>query len=239
MRQRAIFYATAILIALAISILVLLLSRVLPLFYALPFGLSLLALIVSVLSSFKNELFPFRLSVYSNGLHLVTTAALPTRSGTSIGVLLPVTFINQGYAEGVVEYVALVIRTRKGGFKWDFLPVAEIDMKAFVQQNKGPNATNTLGFLVGFVLESKRALEKNILFAQKMQPDSSPLVWQPDEYTFEIYVKTLGERKPRRLFAFRQEIRENTLRLLATGKAHAVYLYPDQLDELSSRVHFS
>jgi hypothetical protein len=167
MIQRTVVYFSSLLIALATAFLVLILSKIIPLVNALPLGISLLALIVSILSSFKNELFPFRLSVFSDGLHLVAAGVIPPLSGVTIQVLLPITFLNQGYSESIIKNIRLVVTGEKSRVRKEFLPAFELDMAAFVQQNKGLNARNVLGAFVGFLLEAKKAVKKDIVFTPK------------------------------------------------------------------------
>ena len=64
---------------------------------------------------------------------------------TSVQVLLPVTFFNQGYSEGIVETIKLIVKAEQRGTTSIFLPAMEVDMVAFVQQRQGINSSNMLG----------------------------------------------------------------------------------------------
>jgi len=232
MKQRSMFYISSILIALVI-ILALLLFKVIPFSNAVALGISIIALIVSILSSFKNELFPFELSVFTDRLHLVACESLPPITGKSIVVLLPITFFNRGYSEGIIQEIKLFVKAKKSGIQKEFLPSFEVDMAAFIQQRKGLNASNSLGVFVGFLLEAKRAVKKNIVFGPKVESGTSPYFWQPDIYTFEIFVQVYGEKEAKKYFELKQEIDKNALTMLATGKFQSLYFYPDKKSEIS------
>ncbi len=228
MRQRSMVFIL-IIIALVTSFLVLLLSKIIPLSNALPLGISLLALFVSILSSFKNELFPFRLSIFSNMIHLVAVKPITPFPGKSIVVLLPITFFNQGYSEGIIEEVELILTSEKSKIRTEYLPISEIDMVSFMQQMKGLNSSNTLGAFAGFLLEPKRAMRKNIVFSPMIEPGFPPVIWQPGVYSFEIFVKVYGEKENKKYFEIKQTIDENSLRSLVTGKIESLVFYPDKI----------
>lgn len=191
---------------------------------ALPYSLSILSFFISILSSFREELFPFRLTIFADSVHLVSSEAMPPASGIAVMLLLPITFSNSGYSEGIIQTVKLVVKGEKSKVQHDFLPAVEVDMVAFMQQMKGVNATNSLGTFVGFVLEPKKSIRKHIVFSAKIDPKQPPFVWQPDIYYFELHIKVYGEKKSRKYFEIRQKIHTNVLQMLATGKAKTIQL---------------
>ena len=231
MKQRFMFILSTVLIAILTAVLVLVLTSIISLVDALPLGISLLALIVSILSSFKDELFPFQLYVFADGLHLVRTPALPPNSDMiSIVILLPVTFFNRGYSEGIVQSIRLKVIGEKSGFKHDFLPSVEVDMGAFVQQKVGLNASNTIGTFVGFLVESKKAVKKNIVFTPLIEKGkNNVLIWQPDIYYFELHVQTFSEKKPKKYFEFKQEIHSGDFMILE--KSNSLFFYGEWKDD--------
>jgi len=231
MKQRFSFILSTVLIAILTAVLVLVLTSIISLVDALPLGISLLALIVSILSSFKDELFPFRLSVFADGLHLVKTPAVPPNPDmASIVILLPVTFFNRGYSECVVQSIRLKVKGEKTGFEHDFLPSVEIDMGVFIQQKVGLNASNTTGTFVGFLLESKRAVKKNIVFTPLIEKDKNNiLVWQPDVYCFELYVYNYGEKKSKKYFEFKQKIHSSDFKFLKNS--NSLFFYAEWKDD--------
>jgi hypothetical protein len=228
MKNRIGFYITVVIIAILTTFLVLLLTHIVSIADALPIAFSLLALIVSILSSFKNELFPFRLSAFIDGFYLVASEGIPPITGKTIQVLLPITFFNRGYSEGVIKTINLMVRDDSKLEQNEFLPNFEIDMEAFMQQNKGVNASNVLGVFVGFLLDSKRAVKKNVLFSPRVIPGIPPFIWKPGVYHFNLYVQVYGENKPKFFCELKKEIGANTLGMLASGKAKTIFLYPDE-----------
>ena len=228
MKQRIGTYLLALFITIITTLLVLLLSKLISLSDAASLGISILALIFTIVTSFKNELFPFRLSIFSDSLHLVSGKLMSDPSVTTLQVLLPISFFNKGYSEGIIETVKLAVKSKQRGTTSDFLPVMEVDMVAFVQQGKGINTSNMLGAFVGFVLEPKRAVQKFILFTPKVDNKTPPFVWQADDYIFEIYIQIHGEKRPKKYFEIKQKIDNNMLLLLVSGKVQNLFLYSEK-----------
>lgn len=147
---------------------------------------------------------------------------MPPSSGIAIAVLLPVTFSNGGYSEGIIQMVKLVVSGKNSGITHEFSPSFEVDMAAFAQQNIGISASNILGTFAGFLLEAKQTVRKNIVFIPKVEPGSSPFVWQPDLYTFEIFVQVYGEKTAKNYFELEKQIDKNILDSLITGQVKAI-----------------
>jgi len=230
MKQRIGTYLLTLLITIVTTLLVLLLSKLVTLSDAAALGISILAVIFTAVSAFKNELFPFRLSIFTDSLHLVTGKLMSDPRVTTLQVLLPITFFNQGYSEGIIETIKLIVKAEQRGTVNDFLPAMEVDMVAFVQQRKGINSSNMLGAFVGFVLEPKRAVQKFILFTPKVDNETSAFVWQADNYTLERYIQTHGEKRPRKYFVLKQKIDNNTLFLLSSGKVQNLFFYSEKYE---------
>src|SRR5688572_3007309 len=128
MKQRIRTYLVALLIAIVTAVLVLFLSEVISLVDAASLTISILAIIFSAISAFKNEIFPFRLVVFADVLYLTSMPLISNPNVTTVQVLLPITFFNKGYSEGIIETVKLVVKGEKSGSSHDFLPSFEIDM---------------------------------------------------------------------------------------------------------------
>jgi hypothetical protein len=186
MKQSIGTYLLTLFIAISTTLLVLLLSQLITLSDAAALGISILAVIFTAVTAFKNELFPFRLSVFTDSLHLVTGKLMSDPNVTTVQVLLPVTFFNQGYSEGIIETIKLIVKAEQRGTTSIFLPAMEVDMVAFIQQRQGINSSNMLGAFVGFVLEPKRAIQKFILFTPKVDNETPAFVWQADTYTLDL-----------------------------------------------------
>ncbi len=222
MKQRISFFVSIILIAVFTIVLVLLLTKVLSIGEAGALAISLLALFVSILSAFKNELFPFRLLIFADRLHLVATMHPSPSSPKTIQVLLPITFFNQGYNEGIVQTVSLLVKEENGEGIYKFIPQMEVDMTAFVQQNQGLNASNGLGAFVGFLLEAKHGVKKNIVFIPDIVPGKPQFTWSPGVYRFDLYVRTHNE-KEKKYFSLVQEIHAHILEMLSRGQITSLY----------------
>jgi hypothetical protein len=222
MKQRMIFFVSISLLAVLTIILVLLLTKVVSIGDAGALAISLLAFFVSILSAFKDELFPFRLLIFADKLHLVTTLPPSQSSQKTVQVLLPITFFNQGYSEGIIQTVSLLVKEERDKTKYRFIPQIEVDMTAFIQQNKGLNASNILGAFVGFLLEAKHGIKKNIVFMPDIASEKPQFTWRPGVYHFELYVRVHNE-KERKYFSLTQEIHANFLEMLSRGQVDSLY----------------
>src|SRR6266850_5066759 len=74
-------------------------------------------------------------------------------------LLLPLQFSNAGFADGVIEWIALRL-TIDGNAERALLmtPVAEVDMAAFLQAKRQITPDNAIDPFGAFVLQGKRAL---------------------------------------------------------------------------------
>jgi hypothetical protein len=231
MKNRTVALITSILVLIITTAFItyaVIKANLMPSSDAIPYGLSILAFFISILSSFREELFPFQLTVFADGLTLVAAGSLPPASGITLMVLLPITFSNIGYREGVIQSIKLVVKNEENKGHRDFLPGVEVDMALFMQQMKGINATNSVGNFAGFVLEPKKTIRKNLVFSARVDPEQKSFVWQPDTYIFELYAKVYGDKKFRKYFELKQKIASNALSMLATGKSKVVYFMDSQ-----------
>ncbi len=180
-----------------------------------------------MITAFKNELFPFRLLLFIDAIYLVAGELLPPKSGVSVQVLLPITFINRGYSEGIVENISLDVTKENEKSVYKFLPAMEVDMVALMQQKKGINSSNMLGMFHGFLLGQKQGHKKNVIFTPSVKTDEPEFYWSPGIYTFKLYVKVYGEGKSKPLFVMKQNIRANALDLLLSRNVQVLYIYPE------------
>src|ERR1051326_7525949 len=109
----------------------------------LPLGLSIASLAVAILSAFKNELFEFAPAVL--GSQVIFVQARPIHA--KLTVILPLSFINTGYAEGVIEWVAVKLVRRTDRQSAVLHPTLEVDMLKFWQGKHYLHADNTIGLL--------------------------------------------------------------------------------------------
>ena len=145
-------------------------------------GLCVGSLAASVLSAFKNELFEFAPRLLGGALLLPQTSP-PT---ASLQLLLPISFINTGYAEGVIEWVALKLVPSDGGDSFVYEPSLEIDLMKFTQGRRGLHADSTIGAFHPFPLESKKSVNEPILCLPRAAPDGKVTQLPTGTYRMDI-----------------------------------------------------
>ncbi len=178
----------------------------------LPLGLSIASLAVAILSAFKNELFEFSLAVF--GAEVILAQARPVHA--ELTVILPLSFVNTGYAEGVVEWIALkLVRTADGQFAV-LHPTLEIDQLKFWQGRHYLHADNTIGTFSSFPLESKKVIVKSILFV--IPEGKPPFALAEGEYRFDIYVKASNMKRAKVLHSFKYTFSDEFLSEYVSGK---------------------
>ena len=155
-------------------------------------AVSLLALAGAVAALVKLRLLEFRPEVLGGDV------ILPRAGGSAARLLLPLQFSNAGYADGIVEWVALRL-TLNGDSQHSVLlsPVGEVDMQRFINARRKLTEDNILEPFTGFALEGKRAVAKFVLFDIAERPRAAPLRLQPGRYGFELFIKTSSSRQPR------------------------------------------
>lgn len=206
-----------------------------------PLGLSIGSLLVAVLSAFKNELFEFAPAVLASDIGLIhvdrkkkaTTpeddhpngesdhrSAGPATPETEPMFVFPLWFINSGYAEGVVEGVAIKVTNVGNGSVFKLLPLFEIDPKLFAPHKDAVSFLNVdriLGTFAIFPLSSKQVISKVLVFfIHQKETDMTTL--QAGKHRFEVYVKSTSSRKPKRLYRFDRELSNDTVDGYLRGK---------------------
>jgi hypothetical protein len=189
---------------------------------------SLVALAVSLVSSFKNELFDFSLDVVAGELVL----AAPTGpSHNSLALVFPLSFLNLGYGEGVIEGLAVKAVFCKTGQAKLYTPVAEIDIEKFIQGRRRLHAENALGAFAPFPLHSKEVVKKHILFTQEEHNEKHPFSpWEAGTYRLEIYAKTSASKQAERVSVFEKEITQEMLDSYFSGNSQ--YLMAELIGEV-------
>ncbi len=118
-------------------------------------------------------------------------------------LLLPLQFSNAGYADGIVEWLAIRLTVNDGAKREVLLsPVGEVDMQRFIQAKRRLTEDNVLEPFTSFALEGKRALAKFVLFDVAERPRAPSLRLQPGRYGFELFVKASNSRHPQLARAF-------------------------------------
>ena len=147
--------------------------------------ISVVALVVSVLAAFKEDVFPFRPRVL---LDEVTLAAPGPTNRLSPSILIPLAFVNEGYGSGIVEGLTLKVET--GANAKIYIPVAEVDYAKFITGRRAVHGDNILGAFNVFPLGPRATVKKCILFAQEMNSARYPFTdWAPGQHVFRLYVK--------------------------------------------------
>jgi hypothetical protein len=137
---------------------------------------------------------------------------LPRAAGSAAKLLLPLQFSNDGYADGIIEWLALRL-TLDGQTAGSVLlsPVGEVDMQRFIQAGRRLNDGNTIEPFTGFALEGKRALAKFVLFDVAERPRAAALQLHPGRYSFELFLKAGNTPQPRLARSFEHVIEPKQL----------------------------
>lgn len=185
----------------------------------LALALSVPALATGVLTFWKTRVLEFRPQV------LAGDVILPRASRTkgSAKLLLPLQFTNAGYADGIIQWVAIRL-TFDGKTERSVLlsPVAEVDMAGFIHAQRQLTSANTIDPFTAFALEGKRSLAKFVLFDVAERQRGEPLELRPGRYTFELFLKAANWREPRLEQRFEHVLEEKQIE--EYGSDGTVYL---------------
>src|SRR5258705_2969121 len=137
------------------------LGQAIPQSGSLALGLALAAVGIAAFGVYKGALLEFTPGVLAGDVIVPG----PSRAGGDVKLLLPLQFTNSGSADGVVEWVALRL-TIDGDIQRSVLlsPVAEVDMRRFIQAKRRLDDQNCIEPFTAFPLEGKRSLAKFVLF---------------------------------------------------------------------------
>lgn len=165
---------------------------------------SLAALALAVLALLRGRALAFAPEIVGGDVIL-------PRSSTAGGIkfLLPLQFVNAGYAGGVVDWVALRV-TIDGDKNRSvlFSPVAEVDMQHFLRAKRRLEADNIEPFM-SFALDGKRALAKFVLFEPADRPKDLKL--RPGRYAFELFYQAGAMRQPRLASSFQLAVEQKAV----------------------------
>ncbi len=177
--------------------------------------ISLSALAVSVVSAFKEDIFPFRPRVLLDELVL----AVPTGSShDSLSLLLPLIFVNEGYGAGVIEGLTLKVKCKKQ--TKIYTPLVEIDYSKYLTGKRALHAENVLGTFNMFPLESRKSLRKFILFTQEENSKRYPFnKWEAGDYEFRIFIKHTAFSVPMEAANLKYSITEELLSAYKAGQS--------------------
>ena len=178
-----------------------------------PLGLAIGSLAVSIIAAFRSELFGFAPAVVGGETLLAQTQP----PSTTFNLVLPLHFLNRGYGDGVVEWVAVRLWLHGAAEPILLTPVCEIDMMKLIQGKRHLHAENVKGSFAAFPLEGKKSVSKAILFKDEVQPGTAAPVVNPGRVRFEIYVKGNNAKKAKLALTIVQGYSQEMLASYATG----------------------
>lgn len=167
-------------------------------------AISVLAFGIALLAVTKARMLEFCPEVLGGDL------ILPRASAGRL--LLPLQFSNGGYADGIVEWLAIRL-TVNGDTSREVLlsPVGEVDMQRFIQAKRRLTEDNVLEPFTSFPLEGKRSLAKFVLFDVAERPRAPGLRLQPGRYGFELFMKATNSRHPQLARSFEHVLEQKHL----------------------------
>lgn len=146
--------------------------------------ISLLALVVSIVSAFKEDIFPFQPSILFDEIVMAPTSG---PSHNSVALVLPLTFINKGNGAGVIHMLALRVES-EGRVKL-YTPIAQIDFQKYLSGKRKLHGENIVGSFNAFALSGKATVQKYLLFSQEEKSESYPFSpWNTGIYTFRLFI---------------------------------------------------
>ncbi len=195
------------LLILIVFIVCLLLSKSKEFRERVPVAIAVIAVIISLVSAFKDTIFPFNLEVITDQVII----ARPTApSHNSLPLVVPLTFINHGNGSGIIEAISIKIETQKS--VKIYTPVAEVNFGNFIAGKRALHADNIIGAFDPFPISGKSSIKKHILFAQEENSKKYPFnIWNPDKYTFQIFIKESRNDKPKEYISMSHEITKDIL----------------------------
>ena len=146
----------------------------------------------------------------------------PGRPGEGAKMILPLQFSNAGYADGVIEWIAIRLTVDGARDRSVLLsPVAEVDMQRFIQAKRQLEQENMIEPFTSFALEGRRSLAKFVLFDHAEKRRAGRLELQPGRYSFELFVKAM-KRQPKLERTFEHVLEQKQLEDYRNGST--VYL---------------
>ena len=185
---------------------------------------SIFALIISLISAFKDDLFPFQLEILSGNL----IAFGPSPEGhNSIAIVFPMSFINEGHGTGIIESVVVKIEHQENREKKLYTPIAEVDVEKLIQGKRRLNAENSKGGFAFFPLKGKQIIERSFVFAQEEHSEKYPFnIWKPGAHKITIFIKDNHTKKFINKFSFEQNFEQT---MFADNSASFLMNYDNEL----------
>lgn len=159
-----------------------------------PIILATAAILVSTLSLFRANLFPAKLEIIA-GNNIILNSDKP--SNLNPGIILPITFVNKGYDNCIIEIIALKLFT-EDNLEIFYEPISEIDIKALMQGKHKVHGSNIIDGYSSFNLFERSSKIISFLFMQikpKMNSQEKLHPLKIGKYTCTLYVKKIDDEK--------------------------------------------
>ena len=153
--------------------------------------ISLLALTVSIVSAFKEDIFSFQPVVLFDEIIMAPTSG---PSHNSIALLLPLTFINTGHGAGVINMLAIRVESEHG-IKL-YTPLQQVDYEKYISGRRNLHAENIKGSFNAFALSGRATSKMHLLFSQEEGSLKYPFsTWSSGSYKFRLFLnRTNGQQ---------------------------------------------
>ena len=150
-------------------------------------------------------------------------------------LLLPLQFNNSGYADGIVEWIAVRFTLDDRTERSQLLsPVAEVDMQRFIQAKRRLEDDHTVEPFTSFTLDGRRAAAKFVLFDMaEWRRGAAPLELRPGRYRFEVFLKASNRSQPHLALSFEHTLEPKQVEDYRNGST--VYLINYQVTLPSTR----
>jgi hypothetical protein len=181
----------------------------------LPLVVSIFAIVGSIVSLFREELFPFRLRVFAGDIIFLNNPSNPI-----VDLVLILTFINLGYVDGVIEYVALKVTNSKEQKKL-YIACNEIDNRSVFNLVRQPQLqiSNTVLFpFSAFPLQSRQSIKKHLAFAWSSTSEFTN--WEVEHYKFEVYLKLSHWNKLKKVSEFTHDMSFSDFKTYASQESY-------------------
>ena len=156
------------------------------LYVTLPIIISIISLCIALLGTFKEVVFPFELKVLNDTVII----PFPRDNQGELPLIVPLSFVNMGYGDGVIEWVALKIVSESGEDIKLYGPIAEVNLEKLIQGKRNLHAENIEEGFSSFLLKSRESTKRHILFLQEIDNDKYPKSkWSEGKYQIHVFVK--------------------------------------------------
>ncbi|UCH63545.1 MAG: hypothetical protein JSU77_03620 [Fidelibacterota bacterium] len=176
--------------------------------------ISFTAVVISFVAAFKDRIFSAKIVVITGGIWVVPTQNNP---GNNLTLVFPLTFLNEGYADAVIQSLRIKITDSNSQVK-SYIPTAEVDEERLIQGTKKITTSSLRGSFSAFIIEARKSVRKLILFAPDNR-DGQPSfgIWEGGEQTIEIFVRQRNWDEQRILASFKQTISQENIDFFMSG----------------------